>query len=227
LRLELKIDQGTQERIFMNREMPKIFTLISCPIIGQLGPDTEFVEHDPCEACGMAYPEEIKFLDYQFDVWEQAELIKAGQNTYAITRRLWEALVTAGLRGFSTRPLKVSRGPILANIDPENKTVIPEFLELLILGKADGPSGWWDRDGLCRKCGRIIWIPTSRITDALFAKYSNEAGPPRLVSAATWHGDDGFFLSDPGPPIVTERFKYFGQEQKIQGLVLDHAQWVD
>jgi len=210
----------------MDIERPRIFTLIACPMIGQLGRDTEIVERDPCEACGMSYREEIKFLDYQFDVWEQAELIKAAPETYAITRRLWEALQAAGLKGCSTRPMKVSRGKVFADIDPDNKVVIPEFLQLLIVGKADGPSGWWDRNGICPACGRVIWKPTERIREALFAKYSNETGPPRLVSIATWQGDDVFFLTDPGPPVVTERFKRFSEEQKVQGLVLDPAEWV-
>jgi len=210
----------------MENDKPKIFTLIAAPMIGTLGPDSQIVDRDPCPACGMNYPEEIKFLDYEFDTWEQAELIKVNAATYAITRRLWEALQAEGLKGCSTRPMKVSRGEIFADIDPENKVVIPEFLQLLILGKADGPSGWWDRNGICPACGRVIWKSTERIREALFAKYSNKTGPPRLVSIATWQGDDVFFLTDPGPPVVTERFKLFTEEQKVQGLVMDPAEWV-
>ena len=122
--------------------------------------------------------------------------------------------------------MKSSRGKIFVDIDPENRVVIPEFLQLLITGRADGPSGWWDRDGICPVCERVIWHPTDRVTDALFAKYSNEAGPPRLVSVATWQGDDVFLLSDPGPPVVTEQFKRFAEQQNIQGLVLAPADWV-
>ncbi len=209
----------------MDDKLPKLFTLISCPMIGQLGPDSEVVEQEPCEACGMGYPEEVTFLDYQFDTWEQAELIKAARKTYAITRRLYDAFRLEGLTGFSTRPMKISRSRIFAGIDPENRVVIPDFLQLLIVGKADGPSGWWDRDGVCPTCKRVIWNATERVTDALFAKYSNEAGPPRLVSAATWEGDDVFLLTDPGPPVVTERFKQIAEDQKVQGLVLDPAEW--
>jgi hypothetical protein len=123
--------------------------------------------------------------------------------------------------------MKISRGKTFADIDPENKVVIPEFLQLLIVGKADGPSGWWDRNGVCPVCGRMIWKPTDRVADALFAKYSNKSGPPRLVSAASWQSDDAFLLTDPGPPVVTERFKRFTVEQKVQGLMMDPANWVD
>jgi hypothetical protein len=220
---KLKNDQGDD---VMNAELPKIFTLIACPMIGELGPDSQIVERESCETCEQAYPEEVNFLDYQFDVWEQAELIKAGNNVYAITRRLYDALQAAGLKGFSARPMKVSRSPIFDDMDPEHKIAIPEFLQLLIVGKADGPSGWWERDGVCATCNRIIWKTTDRVTSALFAKYSNKAGPPRQVSAASWHGDDAFFLTDPGPPVMTERFKSFAEAQNVQELVLDPAQWV-
>ena len=200
----------------MENEKPKIFTLITVPIIGALGPDSQIVERDPCPACGMDHPAEIRFMDYQFDMWEHEELIKSSYETYAIMRRLWEAFQAAGLKGCTTRPMKVSRGRIMEDIDPEHEIVIPEFLELMIVGRADGPSGWWDRNGICPACRRLIWKPTQRITDAVFAKYSNETGPPRLVSIATWQGDDVFFLTDPGPPVVTERFKLFTEEQKCK-----------
>jgi hypothetical protein len=207
-------------------DAPKIFTLIACPMLGQLGPDSDIVERERCEACGVDYPEEVRFVDYQFDNWEQAELIKAGRNIYAITRRLYKALEWAGLKGFSTRPMKISRGKIFADIDPDNKVVLPEFVQLLITGRADGPSGWWDRGKVCPVCKRVIWHATDRVMDALFAKYSNEAGPPRQVSFASWRGEDAFFLTDPAPPVVTERFKQFIEEQEVQGIILAPAEWV-
>ncbi len=210
----------------MQAQPPAIFSLISCPMIGQLGRDTEIVERESCPQCGIRYAEEITFLDYQFDTWEQAELIKAGRNNYAITRRLYAAFQKAGLKGFSTKAMKTSRGQIFDSIDPEHKVDIPEFVQLLVVGKADGPSGWWDRGEVCPACGRIIWKPTDRVTQALFAKYSNKPGPPRQVSAASWQGDDVFFLTDPGPPLVTERFKQIAEKETVQGLVLDPAEWV-
>jgi hypothetical protein len=210
----------------MANQLPEIFTLVSCPIIGEYGPDTELHEREPCETCGESYREEVVFLDYQFDTWERAELVKAGHHTYAITRRLFEAFQTAGIKGLSTQGMKVSRGPVFSQTDPGNTIVIPEFQRLLVNGKADGPSGWWDRGEVCPTCQRIIWHGTERVTDALFAKYEKKPGPPRLVSGATWQGEDIFFLTDPGPPVVTENFKRVAEEQKVEGLVLDPAQWV-
>jgi hypothetical protein len=210
----------------MKTTLPEIFTLISCPMLGQLGPDTEIVENEPCEQCGQEYRPLIAFLDYQFDTWERAELIKAA-DVYAITRRLFEAFQSAGLKGCSTRRMKTSRGEIMDEIDPERKIVIPEFLQLWIDGETDGPSGWWERGPVCPECHRIIWKSTDRVVDALFAKYSNEPGPPRLVWSRTWDGSDVFMMSDPGPPLVTDRFKKFAEQEKVEGLVLAPAKWVD
>ena len=210
----------------MDAQRPAIFTLVSVPIIGQLGPDSEIVEREPCEACGVSYREEVTFLDYEFDTWERAELIKAGHDNYAITRRLYEVFQKAGLKGLSTQPMKTSRGETFEQIDPEHKVVIPEFLRLIIVGKGDGPSGWWERGETCPVCGRPRWKRTEAATKALFSAFSKEPVPPRLVSAAAWQGDDMFLLTDPGPPVVTDRFQRIAEEQKVEGLEFSPAQWV-
>src|SRR4051794_39634016 len=119
--------------------LPEIFTLISCPMIGQLGPETTIVENDPCQAGGQKYKPVIEFLDYEFDTWERAELIKVS-DAYAMTRRLFDAARAAGLKGFSARPMKATRGD-----DMDESIVLPEFVRLWVDGEADGPSGWWDR----------------------------------------------------------------------------------
>jgi hypothetical protein len=213
-------------RIIMAEQFPKIFSLISCPMIGEFGPATKIRQKEPCDTCGQSYRKEVVFLDYQFDAWESEELIRAGDDAYAITRRLNDAFQDAGIKGMSIQAMKVSRGSVFSQIDPENDVVIPDFQQLLINGKADGPSGWWDRGEVCPTCRRIAWHRTERVTDARFAKYENKPGPPRLVSGATWQGEDIFFLTDPGPPVVTENFKRVAEEQKVEGLVLDPAQWV-
>jgi hypothetical protein len=205
---------------------PNIFTLISCPIIGELGPDTEIVELQPCPECGQEYRPFISFLDYRLDVWEAAELIMVA-DVYAITRRLFEALQQAGLKGCSTRPMKTSRSALFDQIDPDKKVLVPEFLQLWIDDTANGPSGWWERGPICAVCGRVIWKHTNRVIEAYFAKYSGKPGPPRLVSAATWKGSDIFVLTDPGPPVVTDRFKQFAENQKVLELVFAPASWVD
>jgi len=207
-------------------EPPPIFTLIACPMIGQLGPDSRIIERDPCPTCNQPYPEEVEFLDYELDTWERAELIKAARDNYAITQRLFSVMQQAGLQGLAAQDMQVSRSEVFAANDPENKVVIPEFRRLLLLERADGPSGWWERGPQCPTCQRIVWRATDRVTQALFAKYGNKPGPPRQVSAATWHGWDAFYLSDPGPPVVTERFKRVAEEQKVEGLVLAPAEWV-
>ena len=127
----------------MDTQRPAIFTLIAVPIIGKLGRNSKVIERRPCKACGVSYREEVKFLDYEFDTWERAELIKAGHDNYAITHRLLGVFEKAGLKGMAAQAMQVSRGRILDQIDPENKIKIPEFMRLIITGRADGPSGWW------------------------------------------------------------------------------------
>jgi|ERR1700722_9568966 len=210
----------------MNARPPAIFTLVSVPMIGKLGPGSEIIERARCKTCQENYREEVTFLDYQFDTWERAELIKAGSDNYAITRRLFDVFEQAGLKGFTTQPMKTSRGRIFDRIDPEHKVVIPEFLRWMVVGRADGPSGWWERGPVCPKCGRPEWKRTEAGAKALFAAVSGQSIPPRVISAASWSGDDVFLLTDPGPPVVTEHFKQVAEGQKVEGAVFSPAEWV-
>lgn len=208
------------------QERPPIFTLVSVPIIGKLGRGSKIIERDPCKVCGVSYREEVKYLDYEFDTWERAELIKASHDSYAITRRLFDVFEKAGLKGLSTQPMKTSRSRIFGQIDPEHKVTIPEFLRLIVTGKADGPSGWWERGKTCPVCGRPRWKRTEAAVKALFSTFSKQPAPPRLVSAAAWQGDDAFLLTDPGPPVVTARFQQVIEAEKVEGVVLEPAEWV-
>jgi hypothetical protein len=210
----------------MDTQRPAIFTLVAVPIIGKLGRNSKIVERPPCKVCGVSYREEVTILDYEFDTWERAELIKAGHDNYAITRRLFGVFEKAGLKGMATETMKVSRGKIFDRIDPEHKIKIPEFMRLIITGKADGPSGWWERGPTCPACGRPQWKRTEAATKALFSTFSKQPAPPRLVSAATWQGDDAFWLTDPGPPVVTNRFEQVVKGEKVEGVVLEPAEWI-
>jgi hypothetical protein len=208
----------------VNTALPDIWTLISCPVLGELGPDTSVVLIDPCEVCGQKYRPLISFLDYQFDGWDGEELVTVS-DVYASTRRLFDACQRTGLKGFSARPMKISRGPVMEHLDPDKEIAIPDFVQLWIDGEADGPSGWWKRGPVCSACKRIIWKYTDRVLKAMFAANSGKPGPPRLVWPKSWEGDDIFTAGDPGPPVVTARFKEFMERQKVQGLVFAPAQW--
>ena len=200
--------------------LPEIFTLVSCPIVGELGPDTTVIENEPCPECGRPYRPFIVFLDYVFDAWQRAEFIQV-VDTYAMTKRLFTAAQNAGLKGFSAREMKVTRGE---RMDPNIE--IPEFVRFWVDGEADGPSGWWERGPVCPECGRVIWKNTDRLAQALFAT-KDEPGPARLVWPKSWEGEDIFTVGDPGPPVVTDRFKVFLEREQVIELVFAPARWAD
>jgi len=47
-----------------------------------------------------------------------------------------------------------------------------------------------------------------------------------FLSAASGGGVPTDQIAKAGPPVVTENFKRVAEEQKVEGLVLDPAQWV-
>lgn len=208
-----------------NQVEPEIFTFIRCPIIGEPGEATLFSYSEGCEVCGQEDPPEITFLDYQFDFWEGEDIVEA-HGHYAVTAHLRNALEQSGLKGVAFREMTSSRSQMFAESDPTQSVKLPSFFEMLITGKANGPSGWWDFAGHCQACGRPIWRYTDRVVYALSAVHTGSIGPCREVSLESWQGDDIFRLSDPGPPIVTSNGVKLFTESKIKGVMFHPACWV-
>lgn len=206
-------------------ERPEIFTFIRCPIIGEPGKATQFSSATSCEECGQEDASEITLLDYQFDFWEGEDIVEAHRR-YAVTSRLRNALEHSELKGFSFRDMVVSRSQMFEEMDPDKSLIMPFFFEMLISGRASGPSGWWDLKGHCRSCGRPIWDYTDRVVDALSAVHTGSTGPSREVSAESWLGEDIFCINDPGPPVVTVNWVKLFTELKVKGVVFHPARWV-
>jgi hypothetical protein len=208
-----------------NSARPEIFTFIRCPIMGEPGKATQFSYADDCEVCGQGDPPEITFLDYQFDFWEGEDIVEAHRR-YAVTPRLRNALEQSGLKGFSFRDMTTSHSQMFEEMDSDKSVKLPVFFEMLITGRASGPSGWWDLKGFCQACSRPIWDYTDRVVDALSAVHTGSIGPPREVSAKSWQLEDIFYIADPGPPIVTVNWVKLFTELKVKGVIFHPARWV-
>ncbi|MBI4317104.1 MAG: hypothetical protein HY675_01330 [Chloroflexi bacterium] len=85
---------------------------------------------------------------------------------------------------------------------------IPRFDYFVITGRADGPWVWVTRKAdTCPACGQVRALSPDRETfDAMQAERAGDVPrTPILVYPDTWNGEDFFYLSEPGPPIITER----------------------
>ncbi len=194
-------------------------------MLGTIGDDTVINYGDVCEVCGRQAPPQIEFLEYSFDVWERADIVTT-YDVYAVTDRLRAILEGAQLKGFLFRDMKVSKSEIFRESDPNDQIKLPRFWELVITGKAlAGLSGWWEREGTCKGCGRTLWKHTDRVVEALSSVLKGEIGPPREVKKESWKGDDIFRLDDPGPPVVTKAFSNVLEQSEVTGVVFHPAKW--
>ncbi|OZH52259.1 hypothetical protein AFK68_25560 [Hydrocoleum sp. CS-953] len=203
--------------------LPKIFSFVGCPVIGQLGEESIVTYQNYCETC-KRQNDVVQFLDYSFDRWDGEDIVKTG-NIYAVTDRLRNALETSGLTGFSFHKMKTSKNELFEEIDPNNEIIIPTFWQLEISGKATGSSGWWEYQGECKDCYRPNWGYTDRVSRALMASVMGEIGPPRKVSIDSWQGESIFWLNDPGPPLVIDKVICLFNDLNITGVAFHPAEW--
>lgn len=209
-----------------NKKYPEIFTFIECPILGAPGDDSIIEYGEACDACGREEEKIFEYLDYCIDGWDGQDIINV-HGQYAVTEFLAGELNKSGLAGFRFQEMNVSKSEIFKSTYGKNDIAIPKFLHMVITGSAkSGPHGWWDNDGVCPKCGRVIWKHTYRVIEALTSKYSDEVGPPRHVINDTWEGDDIFNINDHGPPLVTISFVDLIKKLNVKYVIFHPAEWV-
>ena len=206
---------------------PKIFSVISGPVVGEMGPRSKLVHRDPCPQCGREYWPEVQFLHYELDYWQGEPLITLQYN-YAVTAALRRAIEAAGIKGASFRPMEAGFGDVYEQMkEDEGEVVLPEFFQLVIGKTLTAGPGWWVRGPRCPGCGRVQWENRPWTIKAILGGSEAEGVPPRTVVRSGYHGEDLFFLDDPGPPIITERFRQLLEENGVTGLALRRAEFAD
>lgn len=208
-------------------ELPDIFTFAGCPVLGDLGEDTQIDYVNACERCGRE-DQVVRFLHFRLDAWHGEAIINSGAN-YAVTPQLQAALSAGGVRGCSFREMKVTKSRLFDDMAGPD-AALPSLVELVIESRLDpaaqSPSGWWDRRGSCPVCGRPFWHLTPRVDAGLLAALRGEIGPPREVAVRGWDGADIFYHEDSGPPLATDRFVAILTDFGAKGVAFHPARWV-
>jgi|GEM_PF-1380908 hypothetical protein len=184
--------------------LPHLYTLVTVPVVGHLRdtiPDTIY-----CVTCGRpVHPWRNARL--VIDVPFITEIFKSTDGTWFITDRLKNQLETLGARGYVTQeiPFEFSDDYYRwASIRNDRTQRQQPLYYLAITGLCDGPWVSHRRAGQCPTCGQAMAIVDDMET--LITALLDDAPPPtRLVYPDTWHQEDLFYLSEPGPPLITER----------------------
>jgi hypothetical protein len=203
----------------------KIYTILSALQPGTLGPRSEVVETPPCEVCQQTDRPRIKYLDLRLDGWTPCDLVSVS-TTFAVSPALHDRMVTAGVRGAVFRDMRVSRSDLFDIVDPDHRMEMPQLVQLDIEAVVPGPSGWWDAEGKCKRCGRVLWKGSAATSAALGSTARRPKGPQRLINRKDWGGENLFWTTDPGPPLMTEKVRALLDPDLVPHLVLHPARFV-
>lgn len=177
--------------------MPRIYALESVPVVGHLR--DYWPPSISCRSCGRLVGS-YKKVTFVFDTLSECALFASADGSYFITETLMRLLDSTGISGFHAhRPSIAFSDDYSRNTREAGTQSLPSGIYYFVIsGRADGP--WRRRKrGTCHECGQFLPADDQE-TDNL--------APPQTVRVYvdSWHGDDLFYVTEPGPPIVTERF---------------------
>jgi hypothetical protein len=202
-------------------ELPELYTLVHCPVVGDLGPRTKVKNRVYCDDCQREVAIEYSKVEYVFDYWDEHDLITA-KMVYIATARLRRAIESKKLRGMEFREIWIGRTERFSKTYRE--TTFPKFFEIIAPNIVEG-RGWWKKAGVCETCGQPIWKQTRQVLEWARARVAQTATAPRTVSRDAWQGQDFFFLPEPGPPIVTSHFVEILKSLAVKDVIIHPAKW--
>jgi hypothetical protein len=182
--------------------LPALYTLDKVPAVGHLGRTVPF--SISCPECGRN-TQDYHDVDIVLESLPECDLVSAG-GSYFASDVLLTKLRTIGARGYTSRSavntvsdqLHLAEPGILDRVDE-----MPTLSYLIVTGRCDGPWVRHERGSTCATCGQPRGQRLGASTSA--SEVSADLQRAALVWPETWHGEDMFYLSEPGPPIVTER----------------------
>ncbi len=184
--------------------LPRLYTLHSTPAVGYL------YYSDPhsiyCPECGRMVGR-YDDVELVLDHWPEYDLVQASEGSYFASERLLARLEKIGATGYTHQPATFSLSPDYRRLHPEIAGLpikLPQYRYFVITGRCDGPWINSRKAGVCPVCGKA----RAEIADLAGAEAELLGHVPprsRLVYPETWHGEDFFYLSEPGPPLITDR----------------------
>lgn len=183
--------------------LPGLYTLYDIEVVGHLrNPMPASIN---CRECGQRvchYDDVHLVLDHK----PECGLV-AAEDAYFASEWLLERLAAMGAKGYVHHPVAISLSDDFRrwHLEADLATYrVPRYQYFAITGRCDGPWVQYTEGGQCPLCGRVR--PHMNDTEAWMSNLLAGLPPKRrLVYTDTWHGEDFFWLSEPGPPLITNR----------------------
>ncbi|WP_015909468.1 hypothetical protein [Chloroflexus aurantiacus] len=186
--------------------LPWLYALQFVPVIGYLTkmvPSTIY-----CRQCGHEIGD-WQELDLVLDHVPEWDLVASSEEAYFISPRFLVRLADINASGYTYRPIKMSFSDDVHRFYPEMTDLpelAPQFHHLVITVRCDGPWMYATKGEPCALCSQPVPIPPKRINiERLTPDIAGETiQPPRHVFPNTWCSEDFFYLTEPGPLLITE-----------------------
>jgi hypothetical protein len=182
--------------------LPKLYTLDMIPVAGHI--ERAVPPSLNCFECGSLVGSHYLEFEFVFDALRECDLVMSSDSdVYLASRQLLRELDTISSKGYEYRAVQTSASDNLRACE-SMIAVLSDFQHLAITGRCDGPWVHHTKGETCPECGQIP--AESRDFEAWMSEAAGDIPrQPRLVYPETWHGEDFFLLSEPGPPVITER----------------------
>ena len=183
-------------------KLPKLYTLKTIPVAGHI--ERSIPVRLNCVECGGRIAPFYQELEFVFDTFRRCDLVASSDaDVLLVSTQLLDELNTIRAKGYKYREVKVSTSKEL-DAHKEATPVNSRYQYFVITGHCDGPWVHHTSGKPCPQCGQIK--AKSKDFGAWLSEQAGETPiQPKLVYPRTWHGEDFFFLSEPGPPLITER----------------------
>lgn len=185
--------------------LPKIYVLRAVPVIGTIRGGNPAVY---CTNCGHRVTE-YQHAELVLDEWPDCNLFKSRDGTFFATESLYSQFKEQEIRGYAA--LEVSRivsADFWRTYDNPSAVyeTIPKIYQIAIIGKCEGPWLRNEKNGKCPICHNDMPRPVEEDFDDIFNEvYGMESKHAILAYANSWDGADIFYMTEPGPPVITER----------------------
>ncbi len=186
----------------MNK-LPNLYVLRGVPVVGYLL--REVPPSIDCPECGRPL-RHYEYMEFMIESRSECDLVTSTLGDFFASERFIAELQSHGVTGYAHQPVVTKPADDCPQSDnnAEYPKKVPIYHYLIITGQCDGPWLHNIKGEPCTTCGR----PRPEVADS--TGLTNEilgrvAPKPRLVYPETWHGEDFFYLSEPGLPLITER----------------------
>ncbi len=207
---------------------PKIYTLESVAVDGELGPRTSETKRSTCDSCGVSRPIVPRYssIEYLFDTWSGSHII-SGVKSLFVSSELKDVMLLEKVSEVGFSKIQVTKREYFEIDSAVGIDEMPAFFYVNVLRRdVDCVSKIYDVT-ICEVCKNKKWELKVDGLDFLIKGVSAKKEKEKLeIVHDSWKGEDIFYCESHNTPIITEKFLSCIKKLNYKDLALGSAIWV-